>query len=334
MSVRQIAILFYVFLCMLTVGCRTVKPEENLLFLRNNKIEVGILQNAGGRMVVLRRPGHPNLLKESPQLWGEYTAPNYTTPPWKNYQGHITWLAPQYDWWRFQNVNNKMRDANWPPDPYLIFGKYRIIERSKNHLVLESPKSPVWGASLRKTFRIAQDGKLHISVLVTNTSRRNIKWSIWSVARFPVDTKHYVKVKNMKDVLIKELNDKKSDTDVFKPLLHKGLFSFYIKKEFYEVQSECKRKAFLTPQIDEIFAVSGKTLLIMKANLKPGRPLPKGDGAVEIYIDNIKRYGKKGLLELEFVGPYTTLKPGEDTSLEEIWQILPYSEQNIIQYLK
>jgi len=158
-----------------------------LVVLTDGMIEVGVLPEVGGRIVLLRREGGPNLLQSNPDYWDEPEAERpdpQARPRWKDYGGHITWLAPQSEWWNRQELYPRMRDRPWPPDPYLIYAPYEIVEQSRMHLILQGPASPISGVSLRKEVRLPGGGRVAVRATAVNTTDAPLSWSLWSNTRF------------------------------------------------------------------------------------------------------------------------------------------------------
>ncbi len=123
--------------------------------LNNKNIEVGILTEAGGRIVILRKPGFKNILKSDSSLWIDPEKHINKISAFSDFiafNGHITWVGPQSEWWTHQNLNierNKLK-ADWPPDPYLIYGSNEIISRSDTSIIMVGLKSPVSGLRIFK----------------------------------------------------------------------------------------------------------------------------------------------------------------------------------------
>lgn len=129
----------YKLLIFLLIGflffCTTTKNNggEKLIVLKNSNIEVGIIPDLGGRVVMLRKPGMNNIFESDTVFWNDPAVrPEISAfGDFKAFNGHIVWLGPQTEWWLKQDINTERRDmkAVWPPDPYLTYGNYQIIIR-------------------------------------------------------------------------------------------------------------------------------------------------------------------------------------------------------------
>ena len=149
------------------------QDNENLIILSNKNIEVGILPEVGGRIVLLRKPGLRNILKSDTKLWQnpEKQKPEISAfSDFKAFNGHITWVGPQSEWWTHQTLNMKRNEekADWPPDPYLIYGKNKILSRNDSSLKMVGPESPVSGVKIFKEISIKSSGAVTITSTAEN----------------------------------------------------------------------------------------------------------------------------------------------------------------------
>ena len=57
-------------LLLVVLGCKAyLQNNENLIILSNKNIEVGILTDVGGKIILLRKPGFKNILKSDEKVW-------------------------------------------------------------------------------------------------------------------------------------------------------------------------------------------------------------------------------------------------------------------------
>src|SRR5512136_856864 len=99
------------------------------LVLENASIRVGTI-SPGGRVVMLGRPGGPNVLNVDPALLDGQArrrpvSVRYRFKPWN---GHTVWCGPQSAFWSDQDEHPRRRDkrAVWPPDPYGEVGWFAV----------------------------------------------------------------------------------------------------------------------------------------------------------------------------------------------------------------
>ena len=299
-------------------------PMVDTIRMENQVVTLEVTPALGGRGLSFSLNGHPNLLKV-----GE---PLYTLPPPAasatsddiGYLGHDVWVGPQEQWWMQQTVNPARRDAkaNWPPDPYLAFGKTRVIDHSPTRLVLEGEDSPVSGVRLRKTYELSA---LRADTVEVQASARNIRdtqvsWDLWFNTRTPGTTRVYVPVAHRQDARVESSTG--SGIGPVASLVEGGLFS--LDRPPLPAGMVARRgKVFLQPSAGWMAGFSGKQLLVIRFPHHPRDLIHPAQGQVELYLDDQADAGKS-LLEMEVHAPYRTLAPGEEMQATESWTALAY----------
>ena len=178
-----------------------------VIHLQNGGTVLGILPDVGGRIVFLSADGSPNILKSDSSLWNEPESerpvPGYNSE-FKAYNGHIVWVGPQSQWWAHQEGNQarKKSKANWPPDPWLIYGKYEILAQSDTSIKMMSPYSEISGLRLIKEVRVEDDGSVFFQVEGINYNRLPVSWDLWLNTRVDGYSMAYVPVNREQDVRI------------------------------------------------------------------------------------------------------------------------------------
>ncbi len=293
--------------------------------LENGGTVLGILPDVGGRIVFLGVRGSGNLLKSDSTLWNEPVShrpkPGFNAD-FKAYNGHIVWLGPQSEWWAHQdgNIVRKRTKANWPPDPWLIYGSYEIIEQTGNSIKMMSPFSEISGMRLVKTIRIEDDGSVYFEVEGTNYSRLPVSWDLWMNTRVDGYTMAYVPVKSEEDVRID--NGKAEPAARVKHSVCRNFFS-YLPADPPTQVSQKNSKAFITPSTGWLAAfVDDYCLQISFPLYAPDLTHPE-QGMIEIY-NHTSHDRNDALMELEYHSPFKTLQPGEQLTSWEHWTIYPY----------
>jgi len=310
------------------MGCAPVEQnkEEALIWLDNGIITAGFLSEVGGRMVFLGREDGVNLLKSDTTLWSEpkteRIVPN-AAAGMKSYYGHIIWPGPQSGWWSNQELNPERKAANaaWPPDPYLIYPPYKVIELTATSLVLEGPPSPVSGIRLTKKYSLSAS-QLVIEVSMTNTSSGPVSWDIWSNARFEGSTRFFVP--HCENGILKITGQENERSGRLDSLLIDGAFTF-LSAPPGPGQKQRAGKAFLHPEKGRIVAVRDKTMLVISFDFVEKDLIHPDQGFVEIY-KMISETGSRDLLELEHHSAFKTLQPGESFTVSEKWALHAYDE--------
>ncbi|MFP4547586.1 MAG: DUF4380 domain-containing protein [Fidelibacterota bacterium] len=284
----------------------TEMPDSNLVWLINNKIEVGILPQVGGRIVVMRKPGGSNLLKSDSTQW---------QPPWPTvsaqskfipYNGHIVWLGPQKKWWVRQSANlqRKKQKANWPPDPYLIYGNYEVFRQNPNVIILTGPDSPVSGVKLRKKIAIKPDGVVEFAVSAIGTRDSTLYWDIWMNTRMDGFDRAYVPVNpdDIPDFMIRE-------SAAIEPTPYQYIGNYFTFLPSLPEKGEQVQEVHLNPVAPFIAGVHGEEILLIQFHRLAKGQVSPGHSQVELYN---RITAEDQLLELEIHGRYGAVSK-EDT---------------------
>ena len=313
--------------CSLAIALLLVSMNASaveVIHLENDAIVLEVTPAFGGRGLGFSLKERPNLLKVGEAVQTQPAPMVSATADDIGYLGHDVWVGPQEQWWMQQTVNPVRRDAkaNWPPDPYLAFGKTRIIERTPTRLVLEGEDSPVSGVRLRKTYELSASRADTVEV---QASARNIRdtpvsWDLWFNTRTPGNTRVYVPVAQRQDARVES-----STGDGIGPVASRvegGLFSFD-RPPLPAGMVARRGKAFLQPSAGWMAGFSGGQLFVIRFPLHSRDLIHPAQGQVELYLDDQADAGKS-LLEMEVHAPYRTLAPGEEMQATESWTALAY----------
>jgi hypothetical protein len=292
--------------------------------LQNGTVMLEVTPQLGGRGLGFSLHGRNNLLKVGEAVSAQPDPEVSATAGDIGYLGHDVWLGPQSQWWTQQHANPARREAkaNWPPDPYLAFGKTRIVERTPERLVLEGVPSPVSGVQLRKTFALSANrpDTVALRVQARNVRDTPVAWDLWFNTRVPSSTRVYVPVQGKQDVRVESSADK-----AFGPLLPRiqdGLFSFE-RAPLQKGLSGRRGKVFLQPSVGWMAGFAGDQLFIIRFAGQDRSLIHPDQGQVELYLDETAA-ASEGLLEMEVHAPYRTLQPDQTMDAEELWTVLAY----------
>ncbi len=305
-----------------------MNPEKNLLWLKNDRVEVGILPEVGGRIVILRQPGGINLLKANPLQWekSEQQKPEILPDAsFVPFNGHIVWLGPQQAWWQHQQLNQERRErkAVWPPDPYLIYGKYNLREESENYVKLIGPKSLVSGVQLIKEIWIKADGSVEFSATAVGLRDNPVTWDIWMNTRMEGFDRAYVPVT---DTTIIELMKKSTEIIETTPFeISDGYFTY---QPSIPEKTEQVQEAHIEPHKNFIIGQKDNNLLVISFEIVSG--VSPGHSQVEIY-NSITR--ESDLLELEVHGAYKSIEKDSCLTMQIQFNIDSLRNQSIVDYM-
>ncbi len=300
---------------------------DELLTLRNERVEVGLLPRVGGRVVLLRRPGGRNVLCSDPDLWHTAVEPVPEPAPdagFKQYRGHVVWAGPQGEFWADQDFapGRRERKSGWPPDPFLTYAGFQVAERQRDYVRLVGPESPVSGLQLTKEVRLKPDGTVGLKVTGVNIRERPVSKDLWSNTRLPGLARCYVPLRRDRT----DLRIEAPRGGALAPLGHeevRGYLTFRCREPIPEGKSGRRAKAFIEPRLGLVAAFAGDNAFLKQASLVPRDETHPDQAFVEVY-NVVHRDPAQSLLELEMHGPYRTLQPGESMSFAETWRLLPY----------
>jgi uncharacterized protein DUF4380 len=322
------------------IASSSTSSPYGIVTLKNSKVELKIALNIGGRVTSFRRSGAQNILLFSPPVNDSKIPFPSPTGYFPMYNGHITWVGPQKEWWSQQSVNKErlQRKAPWPPDPYLCVGRYKIVKQTPVLLIIRGPSNPVSGLTLTKSYELQEDGSVDLTVSAENTSGRVLFWDIWSNTRMSQNAKVFVPLAEIDNKFVLKIHFDTKDLGKEQALkfdVIDGLFTFvptHNKTGVAEVA-----KAYIDSFSGKIFAFNGKNLFIKQTKYPGNGRIHPDQAFIEIY-QRVTPSGEEGILELEFHSAYTEIKQGEKIEFKESWKLLPYNGKDTaeeqINYLK
>lgn len=295
-----------------------------VIYISNGGIKAGILTDVGGRIVSFQRINGENVLESDPSLWDEPTEqriiPTPHTLDFKAYNGHEVWVGPQSHWWKQQDLNEEKLSSAlfWPPDPFISFGKYTILEQSEARIVLQSDISPISGIIITKEIKINEEGKLHFTATIQNKRSIAVSWDIWFVTRVNGHNPNFVPINSSEEVTLSEPSHPYQGRPRYKT--EEGFFSFtpLDKDPNYE---ECTGKAFIRSNHPLIATVCGDELFVLQYTHHDAETIHPEQSEIELY-NFVHEKREMSLLELEYHSPFKTLQPEEKMSSEMSWELI------------
>jgi len=295
--------------------------------LNRDNIKLVILPHVGGRMVSLTCDNSSNILSSDSSLWNhefEKRIDEYTSFDILQFRGHSTWVGPQSEWWVHQDINQvKKEDKDtWPPDPFLDYGYFDILNNTQNSIELLGKNSKYTGVQIRKSYSILDNGKIEVLAKAINIREEEISWDLWFNTRLPGNCKSYVPVVDNTKVRVETSPENEE-------LKHSVIDSFFtfdeqIPSTNYSLASS---KAFITPNLPYIFSFNAGYMFIIHINIYNQKLVHPEHGMVEVY-NAISQNAEDSLLELEYHSPYTTIKPKESIEIKQVWELAKYNGSN------
>lgn len=293
--------------------------------IEHKGVRLSIMENAGGRIVELSVNGGENILKSDRSLWEkDVPTPSSFNLDFTGYNGHEVWIGPQSEWWKHQNLNEEKAKSTlfWPPDPYISYGRFRIVKTTDNSISLTGEDSPISGLRMEKTYTILDNGKVKIEVKATNIRKEPVSWDLWMLTRTDGNNMTFVPVSSGVDIKVSEPTHDYEGAAPFK--MSRGYFTFLTSERDTRYEA-CTAKAFITPSRPFIASLAGKNLLVIRFEHHDPKTIHAEQAEVEIY--NYASGDTTCMMELEYHAPYKTLAPGESMSTSEEWEVMEYEGQ-------
>lgn len=318
-------ILFLLTITFLYSCMTTKKPETKLVRLSNGQIEVGIIPAVGGVLVHASLVGQANILHSDSTLWNESPEKRPSLSPeapFKTYNGHITWLSPQSEWWIKQDSFPELKKTHsrWPPDPILTVAPYQIISQTANEIKLQSPESPYSHVQFTKTYRI-EGNKVFLSTSAKNISPETVSWGLWHNTRMNGWDFVFVQA----DAAALRKNEYYNQENIQKPELHyRNGFYTYDASAPKSSRGVHKAKSFFDVKNPLIAGHHQKQWLIIRSEAIDNTQIHPEESRVQLYIENSFQ-AASDLQELEMQFAYQSIAPGASIEAAETWEILPGS---------
>lgn len=298
--------------------------QKDTVTLTHCGIELIILPAIGGRIVSARHLEGRSVIKSDSAQWDGKTKPTVDgEADFVAFNGHINWVGPQSAWWLHQNENaaRKADAANWPPDPYLIYGEYTVAHQTERSIVLEGVHSPVSGITFVKEIGINDDSSVSLRVTMHNTGDSPVSWDIWYNTRMDGYSQMYVPVANVDSCrVVPVVNDSSGSM----PTTTSAGFFSYLPIMPEETMRERSSKAYIYPSHPYMAAFTDDSLIIYQFELHAPESIHPEQALVEIYC-HTEADAKDSLLEMEYHTQVFNLAPGEKCEAFQLWHIFPYS---------
>ncbi|MGW4482323.1 DUF4380 domain-containing protein [Amycolatopsis sp. NPDC004368] len=157
----------------------------DVVWLDNGVLRLGIVPALGGRLLSLVHGGvellwrNPALLGDDLRLLdGRDPVPNSgRMGDWVNYGGDKTWPAPQgWD-----------GPGEWagPPDPVLDSGPYAVSGLSPLSVTLTSGVDPRTGLRFTRSLTLGSGASYTLRLTAENCSSAPVRWALWNVTQLP-----------------------------------------------------------------------------------------------------------------------------------------------------
>jgi hypothetical protein len=301
-------------------------PNQKSISLTDGQLELEVSLASGGRLVSFNLIGKKNVLALGKDYRAQQAAEISASAPHADFLGHISWVAPQSQWWQFQNLNEERLQlkAVWPPDPYIAYAPTRVSNVSDTSLSIEGQKSPISGVQMDKQF-ILRDQRLVLTSRLINVSDRPLPWTPWFVTRVPGQATIYVPA----------ANDAVTKYSGFDPQLFEAI-DYQISEGLFALRKQPPKPALLGQQgkwhlhpssnwMASFYA--GQVLLIRFEMLEKGQVHPD-HALVEVFYKHLHAGPDKTLIEIESHSAAGVLQPSASVSAQQVWSLHVYTGEN------
>ncbi len=255
--------------------------------LANDQLSITVVPALSGRVMELIVNGQNLLWINQPLLEG-HAAGDPAFGGWKNWGGYKAWLAPQAHWPNPEAQPDDMDNVEW-----------EVAAQAEDSVDLRGPIIPWGGVRLGRRIALKTPG-VSVSETILNASAQPQTWAVWAVAQFTVPG--WVTFPSAASKRVKSLR-------ASPPRLDRGRLRFSGDSKWKVgapgVEGWGKYRADAWPQtFHAVFA--------------PHSTLPHPDDCgLEAWSNSDPDY-----MELEWLGPMVTLKPGDEWTFETRWEVV------------
>ncbi|MBK1783146.1 DUF4380 domain-containing protein [Prauserella cavernicola] len=298
-----------------------------VVWLANDRLRLGIVPELGGRLLSLSGADGRELLWRNADLLTDELrlhAGHVHRPvagslgDWMNYGGDKTWPAPQgWD-----------GDGQWagPPDPVLDSGAYAVTTDERDGVAtvtLTSGDDPRTGLRLQRRFELrdGEDG-YRLTLTALNTSARDVRWALWNVTQLAADGDGGTLVGGPERVT---------------PLLAGTGFPRWEQRgdATYIPHQDVVGKLGFPAATGWLSHTGEGTTLTQRFTVDENSEYPDQGSRVEVWLEYplpepLAELGDLDpparIVECEVLGPLTTLRPGEQTTLTIDVEVRPCAD--------
>jgi hypothetical protein len=281
-------------------------------WLDNGVLRLGVVPALGGRLLSLRHKGiellwrNPALLDaDLRRLDGGAARPNSgRMGDWANYGGDKTWPAPQgWD-----------HDGQWPgpPDPVLDSGPY-TVSFTEGGLSMTSGAEPHTGLRFKRTLTLGTGASYTLQLTAENVSTRPVRWALWNVTQLPGGGTVTAGLARRREPAVVAL------------VAGTGIPAYTVDGDRLVVPpQDVVGKLGVPGTAGWVRYGVGAASLTLSFDVDPEAEYPDSDSPLEVWLEHSLPAALASLgdldppariVELEVLGPLTTLAPGASTAL-------------------
>lgn len=301
--------------------------SAEVVWLQVGTVRLGVMPRLGGRLISMCFDKqeflwrNPALLSPDLELLANPSQPlpEAGFSDWQNWGGDKTWPAPQ-GW---------SGPDEWPgpPDATLDAGPYRVLEKSRDRVVLESGFDSRSGLRTRRDIHIVEDGSVSVTGTLTNETSGPVRWATWGVTQLAFEPRD---VGNEQSAILVDVVGHEEPQGLFLPLgdIEYTLSEGVVRVPFAETVGKI---GFRNPAGRARFQRSGHPILVLEFDVATGAVYPDNcpfqlwmqtdqDGPLN-GLDGLEVAAR--LVEFEPHSPLTDLAPSESVTLTSRWSVQP-----------
>ena len=253
-----------------------------------------------GRIMRYGHIGGANLLWNNRALDGKIADRKNPPKDWQNYGGDKCWPAPQSRW-------------GWPPDPMVDSGGQTVkVTKRKSLLVTGQPGRREKVRFVREIALDAEGSGVTLKNTLTNASGKPDTWAAWEIAQ--TDEPSRVRLP------LSKTGKFATGVYVFADAQPASLpDNVTVEGDEIHIKREPKHASKVGSDSPRGWIVAEKDGIQFKIaqTLEPGKTYPDNGCALEVYTND----GENAYIELELLGPLTTLAPKASVSLTTRWEL-------------
>jgi len=273
---------------------RTHHDTGRVLWLSNEKIELGIALDYGIRIIHLSCAGMENLFYRQP---GDCSDGHITDQGWRLYGGHRFWLAPESELSTFPD--------NQPVSYRLLPDGAEIIQQADPWLQVEKTV----------TVHFMDNGTIELIHTIKNIASATAQFALWGITTLAAGGTAEISF---------------AGTDLSDNLVPRRTVSLWANTNLHDPRVCFHDDKVCIKQLpmDQFFKIGvySKNGYMYTENLGQRLEILFEPNTIEQLADygsNAEVYLDRNFMELETLGISHSIEPGQSVSHKEIWRIMP-----------
>lgn len=298
------------------------------LNVSNGLISLAVVPAFGGRVIDLSLGAVP-MFYSNPRLRGKAISGSAADPSLgRNYGGSKVWPAPQ-GW-------SSEKEWPGPPDAVLDCGSYdwhTALDSGEATIHLRSQHDDYTGITMSREIKVREgNSSIEVFHIMSNTSRRPVRWSIWQVTQ--VDAAQGLDIFSPATGFHQTFGDKPYKSISFSPAA--GCVRLKYDDLVAKLAVEANKGWFASLDKSRGFVLAETFPVTPGVSYPDGAPVAfwiSGRGTFTIHGDRIDMSAGAGgcdpHVETEIMSPLTDLEPGNSFQFRTAWHLAAIDAQEI-----